>query len=122
MNKHTQLPVTTSIPHRDLPTATEAKLSAPHPVASAMFGADLFAYDWRTESCSACDEDSRCEYCMGSGEVDAACVECNRIVPLDSEGECLKCRDSAILPFDVFAAKYHPRVYVERIAPGRIGA
>ncbi len=81
------------------------------------------AYDWRTEPCE-CDGGHRhgmhrngpatdyCTDCNATGKVDAACVECERIVPLDSEGTCLKCVDSAILPLEVFAAKYHPRLAV----------
>ncbi len=68
----------------------------------------ITAYDWRTEPCAACDQDRRCEFCTGSGEVSAACVECNRIVPLDSEGTCLRCVDASILPIAAFEAKWHP--------------
>jgi len=45
MTRHTRFPVATPTPHRDMPTAIGVKLSAPHPVASAMFGDALITAD-----------------------------------------------------------------------------
>lgn len=84
-------------------------------------------YDWRIEPCE-CDEgktyatdregyfERGCEMCGGEGEVDASCCECDRIVPLNSDGICEKCQDAADLPLAEFVAKYSPHIYLRDAA------
>jgi RecJ-like exonuclease len=55
----------------------------------------------REAICDTCDGNpwfgighgSRCESCEGTGEVPAMCCGCNRVVPLDDEGECRQCAE-----------------------------
>lgn len=82
------------------------------------------AYEWREEPCE-CDlgksyasdhegyYERRCEDCEGSGTVQASCADCRNVMPLNDEGFCEKCRDSAELPLEAFMAKYHPHVFLD---------
>lgn len=55
-----------------------------------------------------------CEDCNGSGEQDAACAECNVVVPLNDLGLCERCHDANELPLQEFAAKHYPHLEIGR--------
>lgn len=87
---------------------------SPRQTAEAVVPTLRNTFTFRTTLCEACDDGymlddagltaGRCE-CV-NGETDAACVDCLNVLPLNDEGLCVRCNDSATLPVAAFDAKY----------------
>lgn len=65
------------------------------------------AYSYRTTFCEAHDTATAhgCDECIG-GIVDAACTDCNNVLPLSDEGVCEKCWDAGELPVELYNLKW----------------
>ena len=99
-------------------------MNAPHQPASATvpcadipaMGRASLAFTWRYDLCPDCDSatGSRgCETCEGSGEITCACFGCNRVVPLNDDGEC---RDCASLTETIVTVDRDGRAYLRDAA------
>lgn len=84
-----------------------ADLGSPFPGSAATFtcrladcstceGSGEVGYEWS----DGFPDTRRCDDCNGSGETDAACVVCNRVVALDDDGYCRSCAGEEIIPVD----------------------
>jgi len=84
----------------------------------------MTSFRYRTETCPDCSggkvtiavnigapgdgyyRDLTCNTCDGFNEVDADCITCGKLEPLNDALECERCVDSATLPIAEFEAKY----------------
>lgn len=93
-----------------------ASTKLPRGVIGQPVEARLADFRFRTTLCEACDDGymlddagltaGRCDECDGTVKVDASCVGCGNVLPLNSEGECRRCFDAGELPVAAFDAKY----------------
>lgn len=120
MNKPTRIQAAT-------PSATDANGSSPL-LGTGASKAERYSY--RTTDCEECRGRGNvggyarvageaydcepvewpCAECDGSGEIDAACAECCRVLPLDSEGFCEECHDASAMPLADYLAKHKPHL------------
>lgn len=101
--------------HKSLPAAS-LNCQSPRGVIGQPVEARLADFRFRTTICEACDDGymlddagltaGRCDECDGAVTVDASCVGCSNVLPLNSDGECEKCADAGELPVAAFDAKY----------------
>jgi hypothetical protein len=130
MNRPAKIPLPVNAPAGTI--GAQAASAVPVCQTGEAGAPNLSTYSYRTTDCEECNGNGEvggyvrvagegyecepvawhCQDCNGSGEQDAACAECNIIVPLNDLGLCERCHDANELPLQEFAAKHYPHLEI----------